>query len=314
MATPKIQKDQLYNKVKSFLLRPALTSNFEVTIKPPSESEKFFSQNSAEYSSIVGGNLTLWCSEAVLPGSSFLTHESNNDFHGVTERFAYRRAYDDRIDLTFYVDAERHYTIRFFEAWMKYMADESVAGYTNGRPGTKSPEYFYRFRYPDGSGGYRNDSFLSIRKFERDGKGDGLLYEFQKPYPISFQSMPVSYDTSSLLKCTVSMTYTRYIVSVDKNEQLNGGEPQQSTGTGVPNPSDVSYANGQVSTNIFGGDASLNSSVFNNTSPNQFNISPGTVSNSVGEGEEIISAVNSRQTQVESGLPYVGRNVGPLAP
>jgi hypothetical protein len=30
-----------------------------------------------------------------------MTHESNNDFHGATERFAYRRLYDDRIDLTF---------------------------------------------------------------------------------------------------------------------------------------------------------------------------------------------------------------------
>lgn len=32
------------------------------------------------------------------------------------------------------------------------------------------------------------------------------------------------------------------------------------------------------------------------------------------EGEEIIGAVNANQTQVESGLPYVGRNVGPLSP
>ena len=108
------------------------------------------------------------------------------------------------------------------------------------------------------------------------------------------------------------MTYGRYIVSADKNEQL--GDPQQSTATGVPNASDVSYANGQVATNIFGGDASLNSSQFNNISPNQFNISSGTVSNSVGEGEEIIDAVNSRQNRAESGLPYVGRNIGPLAP
>jgi hypothetical protein len=34
----------------------------------------------------------------------------------------------------------------------------------------------------------------------------------------------------------------------------------------------------------------------------------------VFEGEEIIGAVNSNQTQVESGLPYVGRNVGPISP
>ena len=31
-------------------------------------------------------------------------------------------------------------------------------------------------------------------------------------YPISVSSMPVSYDSSSLLKCSVSMTYLRYVI------------------------------------------------------------------------------------------------------
>ena len=33
----------------------------------------------------------------------------------------------------------------------------------------------------------------------------------------------------------------------------------------------------------------------------------------VYEGDEIIGSVNSNNRQVESGLPYVGRNVGPIA-
>lgn len=291
--------------IKSALLSPALTSHFQVYIKPPSgkKSEEFFRQNEAPY--LNDDRLMLWCSDATLPGSSFLTHESNNDFQGTTERFAYRRAYDDRIDLSFYVDAERHYTIRFFEAWMKYISDESVAGYSGNRPGTKSPNYFYRFRYPDQENeGYRYGSALSVTKFERDYSGR-LVYEFMQPYPISFQSMPVSYDTSSLLKCTVSMTYTRYIVSADNNV-IGGSEPGQSTANGVPDLPGLSGTGALASGN--------SSQLLNNISPNQFNISYGTLSNTVGEGEEITNAINSLQTPVESGLPYVGRNVGPLAP
>jgi hypothetical protein len=283
--------------IKSALLRPALTSHFLVYIKPPEGTfiNKYLQQNGLTFNPLKQNNLILMCSDATLPGSSFLTHENNNDFAGVTERFAYRRAYDDRIDLSFYIDAEEYYSIRFFEIWMKYIADESISG------GSKIPEYFYRFRYPDGDNGYRNNSALTITKFERDYKSANLKYEFIKPYPISIQSIPISYDSSSLLKCTVSMTYIRYVVTSDRgmSEKEPGG---QSTANGVPDNLTPEQQ------------AGYNQAFFNNSSLNQFNISSGSLTNIFGEGEEIINAINSIQTSVESGLPYVGRNVGPLAP
>jgi hypothetical protein len=67
----------------------------------------------------------LMCSEATLPGSNLATFEINDNFHGVTERHAYRRVYDDRIDLTFYVDADNYIPIKYFETWMKYVVGES---------------------------------------------------------------------------------------------------------------------------------------------------------------------------------------------
>ena len=39
-----------------------------------------------------------------------------------------------------------------------------------------------------------------------------LEYKFVRSFPRSITSMPVSYDASSLLKCSVQMTYTRYVV------------------------------------------------------------------------------------------------------
>jgi hypothetical protein len=64
------------------------------------------------------------CSEATLPGSNLATFEINDNFHGVTERHAYRRVYDDRIDLTFYVDADNYIPIRYFETWMKWIVEK----------------------------------------------------------------------------------------------------------------------------------------------------------------------------------------------
>ena len=40
-----------------------------------------------------------------------------------------------------------------------------------------------------------------------------LTYKFIGAYPISIVSMPISYEQSQLLKCTVSFTYLRYVMN-----------------------------------------------------------------------------------------------------
>ena len=200
---PNIKK---VSDIKSALLRPALTSNFEVEIAIPAELQSFVGAEQ--------GNLNLSCSEASLPGSSIASMENLNDHTGVTERLAHRRMFDDRIDFTFYVDANKYFPIRFFEKWMRYVTDEdnladTQRGTSAGIDNT-SPSYHYRMRYPDGTNGYRVDG-VKIIKFERDHK-QSLTYTFVKAYPIAVNSMPVSYDASNLLKCTVSMSYIRYFI------------------------------------------------------------------------------------------------------
>jgi hypothetical protein len=206
------------DKIKANLLQPALTSHFEVLIPRPSGlDDGYLNANGLPGFSDKQSKLNLLCSEATLPGSSLATHENNSDFTGVTEKFAYRRLYDDRIDFTFYVDAANYLPIRFFESWIKFIVGESQAKpEQSGKLSSKDPEYFYRVKYP-------NDYIvkgLTITKFERTSKnkksanheGATLIYNFVNAYPISITSMPVSYDTSSLLKCTVSFSYIRYYV------------------------------------------------------------------------------------------------------
>ena len=210
------------------LLRPALTSHFEVQIPK-------ISNRVGEFNEFLKGNdvllnqekLNLLCSEASLPGSALSTYDIVDDHTGVNEKHAYRRLYDDRIDFTFYVDAENYLPIKYFEAWLKWIANESNAGGGNQPLGAKSKAYFYRMKYPDD---YVCDSGLIVRKFERD-YGPGLEYEFIRAYPISITSMPVSYDTSSLLKCSVSFTYLRYIVG--KSE---GNRDEEGSSASTSNP------------------------------------------------------------------------------
>ncbi len=180
-------------QIKNTLLSPSLTSHFEVEIPVPTNLRGILGTNQEQ--------LNLQCSEASLPGSSLATTEINNSFHGVTERHAYRRIYDDRIDLTFYVDADNYTPIRFFENWISYIVGET------DRDDMMNTNYYYRSQYPDE---YCANQGLKVRKFERD-YGRSIEYEFIRAYPLAITSMPVSYEGSSLLTCNVSMTYIRYI-------------------------------------------------------------------------------------------------------
>tara|TARA_A100001234_G_scaffold213834_1_gene216840 strand:- start:683 stop:1360 length:678 start_codon:yes stop_codon:yes gene_type:complete len=198
------KRKRTLSDIKSRLLRPALTSNYMCKFAPPDPVIRWTEEKGTPYRTNQE-LIELSCSEAALPGSSLMTHTINNDFTGVTERHAYRREYDERASFTFMVDYD--YTIiKFFENWMSYIVGEQFAT----TPNIEQPEYFYRVRYPKD---YQTNQ-LYITKFERDYEDTGvaLTYKFLKAFPISIVTMPVRYDASELLKCTVNFTYSRYVI------------------------------------------------------------------------------------------------------
>jgi len=201
--------------IKSKLLNPALTSHFECSFNPPNSVREWAKQRQLAGAGALYDSdfLILSCCDASLPGSSLATHEITNDYTGVTERHAYRRLYDDRADFSFYVDHD-YTVIQFFENWIAYIVNEQ---FKDGK-GIETPTYSYRMNYPDGDkegGGYRSPA-LTINKFEKDYSGRYLQYRFIQAYPISINSMPISYESSNLLKCTISFTYTRYILTTEQ--------------------------------------------------------------------------------------------------
>ena len=188
-----MSQSKTVNQIKSALLRPSLTSKFRVEIQSPSTALNFFNNVTTE-------EFHMSCSEASLPGSSLNTQEITGDYHGVTERNAYRRMYDDRIDLTFYVEGEKYTQIRYFEDWINFIVGDNI------HDDRRRSNYTYKVKYPSD---YKK--IMNIIKFEKD-HGLNLHYTFLDAYPIAINSMPLSYGSTDLLKCTVSMTYLRYIV------------------------------------------------------------------------------------------------------
>tara|TARA_R100000742_G_C4249278_1_gene67787 strand:+ start:214 stop:807 length:594 start_codon:yes stop_codon:yes gene_type:complete len=167
--------------------------------------------------------LSLSCAEASLPSTSLATHQMTNDFSGITEKHAYRRQYNDASSFTFYVDHD-YKIINIFENWIGKIVNER---------NSKNLDYFYRVKFPKV---YQSPQ-IYIKKFEKD-YNRVLEYEFLKAYPVSIDSMPVTYDQSSLLKCTVNFNFSRYLMKIEPitPPSVLEGDPEDNTWfTGVNN-------------------------------------------------------------------------------
>lgn len=207
------------DSLKSTILSPALTTHFAVLIKPPREVEAFLRNENRFETFDAGGTklneIMLLCSDATLPGSTLFTHEVTNDYPGVTEKMAYRRQYDDYSSFGFYVD-QNYEIIEFFESWINFIVNE------NDRDNYSQSNVSYRINFRDDYAGE-----MAITKFERDAGAiintqqqnatatttprKILNYKFIKAFPISIDSMPVSYEGATILKCNVNFTYLRYV-------------------------------------------------------------------------------------------------------
>lgn len=231
--TPQIKSvDQL----KANILSPATTSNYICRFAFPSGGGKEFTDL---YKGANQELLEISCSEASLPGASLATLDIDNSFHGVSEKMAYRKIYDDRADFTFIVDRD-YFAIKYFEKWISFIVGESNdVNVPASIPAIVQDNYSYRVKYPEE---YRTDQ-LYITKFEKDHfasskiqKTTTLVYKFIGAYPISIVSMPISYDQSQLLKCTVSFTYLRYVVNPTKEpiEETPAGSESSAGGQSLP--------------------------------------------------------------------------------
>ena len=209
------------SKIKANLLNIAQSSLYKMTIPIPTAVRSTLNLNDGDYE-----NINLLCSEATLPGSSLTTHDVTNDYHGVTEKMAYRRMYDETVGLTFYVDRD-YKVIQLIEGWMDYITGiDDMQTY-------KIPYASYRMAYPSS---YKENMFLT--KFEKDQftrdfsetRGGTrttsrtvLEYTFVNAFPLSLTAIPVSYDDSQVLKCSVSFNFIRYVME-RKKSLVTGGD------------------------------------------------------------------------------------------
>ena len=232
------------SKLKTSILNTALTTHYECWFNPPS----------CVLDLIPGANkdldYTLSCMEASLPGTSLATAELTNDFTGITERHVHRRQYDTTSSFTFLVD--RNYKqIKLFETWIGYIVNEQ---------NNAAPNYFYRVNFPK-----QYQTIIKINKFEKDYNKSFLEYKFLNAYPISIDSMPVSYEGVNTLKCTVNFNFSRYITNSTAINQASYPV------TGASDSSEWIAGSGRIETGLTASTNKGAQETFDNTALNALN-------------------------------------------
>ena len=152
--------------------------------------------------------MSLLCTQAEIPGTSFTTDLAVGHHQGIQESFPNLRNFPP-LNLTFYCDADM-VVLEVLERWMSYINPvqknkRDYAAYT-------------RFNYPED---YKE--ILHVTKFERDSFNEEKAeyqssiahYEFVNIWPTDLTSMRVAYGEPNVLQCSVQFAYDRFFSSFD---------------------------------------------------------------------------------------------------
>ena len=204
------------DKIKSTVARPSLDTFYEVNFSFGGEnltSPWLKTLSGIGKRRTQGTNfmqkMKLMCTQAEIPGTSFVESSVTGHHQGITEAFPNLRNFPP-LDLVFYVDAD-HVILEVFEKWMTYINPIFDSG-------IRDSNAFARFNYPED---YKET--IHITKFERDTfiresrnasyQSNMTSYEFRNAWPIDLSSMRVAYGDSNVLRCNVKLAYDRFFTT-----------------------------------------------------------------------------------------------------
>ena len=228
------------DKIKSPVARPSLDKFYEVNF------------SFGKYQTWLGGEtpgkrrtqgtdfmqkMKLMCTQAEIPGTSFVESSVTGHHQGITEAFPNLRNFPP-LDLVFYVDAD-HVILEVLESWMSYI--NPIFDYS-----IRDNIAFTSFNYPED---YKET--IHLTKFERDTfiresrnasyQSNMTSYEFVNVWPIDLSSMRVAYGDSNVLRCNIKFAYDRFFTSFNykdiKKQVVNNS-------SGIVNSNDAAVEGG----------------------------------------------------------------------
>ena len=182
----------------------------------------FYDLNSDED---IGDYLRLFCSEAVLPGSSLSNKEIPGLRQGMMTQVATMRRMTD-LTLTFFSQKD-YYTNDVFNAWLEYISPTRIG---NGSFGTSTRQRrndknsFRRLKYPDEYKceieitAFSNDVFAARDRFDKQRvvplvrTPSSITYYIQNAFPVNIVAAPLAYGNAQLIKTSIVFKYDNFFV------------------------------------------------------------------------------------------------------
>ena len=224
------------DKIRDTVARPSLDTFFEVDFSF-GKWQTWLTKNTTiglkrTQSRGFQHKMSLLCTQAELPGTSFVESTAIGHRQGIQESFPNLRNFPP-LNLVFYVDAD-HVILEVLESWMSYINPIFD-------PDGRIDNNFTRFNYPDD---YKET--IRVTKFERDSfiedsrnatyKSELTGYEFKNIWPRNMTSMRVAYGDSNVLRCNLELAYDRFITSFNYKDTQ---KTVLNSSSGVVNSTDV---------------------------------------------------------------------------
>lgn len=209
---------------------PAYNNSYDVYINFRSAPEllTFINQHGfydQSDDSDIGDYLRLFCSEAVLPGSSIQAQEIAGLRQGIMTQVGVMRKMTD-LTLTFFSQKD-FYTNDVFNAWLEYIsptriADGSFGTSTLSRRNDKNT--YRRLKYPDQYKceieitAFSNDVFRPHQRLESQQVfpitqvPNSITYYLQNAFPINIVAAPLAYGNAQLIKTSIVFKFDNFFV------------------------------------------------------------------------------------------------------
>lgn len=212
-------------------LTPAFNNNYDVWMNFSTGSggklRNYINQggfyNKKGTSTNAGDYLALFCSEAVLPGSTLQTSRIKGLRQGVEQTYATYRTYPEVV-LTWYSQTD-YYTNEVFNNWMEFISPTGIQGGSHGNSSNdrRDVRSFRKLRYPEE---YKID--MEITAFSKattsplDVLGNpnpyqvrdpsSITYYLQQAFPINIVAAPLAFGQAELIKTSVTFKYDYYYI------------------------------------------------------------------------------------------------------
>jgi len=198
---------------------PAFNNTYDVFINfaASGKLKNFIEKRIKHFNTPIGPTLALFCSEALLPGTSLDTSTVDGLRQGMSQQYATFRRFPD-ITLTWYTQ-QNYMTNDVFNSWVEFISPNTIETPLTRLSSFRKMRYPNEYKCPIEITAFSRDVF---NKSDRLGREENpvrkrvtpstITYFIEQAFPVSIIASPLAYGTAQLIKTSVTFKYENYAV------------------------------------------------------------------------------------------------------